>query len=97
MIGKMEKVLFNNFVDSQTSCLCGKLKDKYVEKFPELAFEEIEQVLMQKVLQISSSALIKDLHERKNEENSLIKDENKEKEFENYNNLFKKSDRKRGT
>ena len=92
MIGKMEKVLFNNFVNSQTNGFCEKLKDKYVEKFPELAFEEIEQVLMQKILQISSSALIKDLHERKNEENSLIKDENKEKEFENYNNLFKKSE-----
>ena len=88
MIGKMEKVLFNNFVNSQTNGFCEKLKDKYVEKFPELAFEEIEQVLMQKILQISSSALIKDLHERKNEENSLIKDENKEKEFEIFAVFF---------
>lgn len=85
----MEKILFSNFVRWQEDDCLELLKKEFVNQFPVLDFNLIEDTLQQKILSISISALIKDIHFCKEIHRICSsKIDSNEVEYDQYNGLF---------
>lgn len=85
----MKEILFNNYVKWQSGNCIKVLESEYSHIFSLLDFSIIEETLQQKILSISLSALIQDIHKCK-EEKKLGEEDLKDTkiEYQNYDNLF---------
>ena len=69
----MKEILFNNYVKWQSGNCKKVLESEYSHIFSLLDFSIIEETLQQKILSISLSALIQDIHKCKEEKSWVRK------------------------